>query len=403
MRKVVYSKIFLLCWLVFSSVKASADVSGDTLSVSLITCSPGTEVYELFGHTAIRIERPAKKIDLIYNYGIFSFNTPHFIYRFTKGETDYWLGIERFRDFLFSYVMRNSTVYQQSLNLTQDEAYALFNALNENSLPENREYRYNFLFDNCSSRAAEMIQRHIRGELLYDTASVQGTFRSLIHECTQPDPWLTFGIDLALGSRIDKPITSQESLFLPDNLMKAFASARIESDTVTRKLVSKTDTLVSSEPTEPESPAYYIPSPLFVSWVWAVCVILLSVFQYLRGWRLRWFDTLLFSFYGLLGGVLFFLMFVSEHPATYPNYSGFWLHPFHWVVAIAIWLKSAKKIVRYYHFINFAVVMALLLLWNVIPQQFNAAFAGWMVALLVRSACHIAVEQKSRRKKRPGI
>lgn len=391
MRNFIYRKILFFFLLFLPSVDLSADISGDSLTVSLITCSPGSEAYERFGHTAIRVQRPAKKIDIIYNYGMFSFNTPNFIYRFTKGETDYWLGIDRFRDFLFSYAMRNSTVYQQQLNLTQAEAYALFEALNMNSLPENRVYRYNFLFDNCSTRAEDIILRNVGGTVRYDTESVQGTFRSLIHACTKQDEWLTFGIDLALGSRIDEPITFNESLFLPDNLMKAFSSAQIETDSVTRKLVRKTDVLISSDPEDIDENEGVVPSPLLVTWSIAVFAVLLSIWQYRRGKRLRWFDSLMFLLYGATGCVLFFLMFVSEHPATYPNYSAFWLHPFHLIIAIAVWLKSAKKIVYYYHFINFAVLIVFLLLWNVIPQQFNAAFIGLIVAMLVRSAYNVAV------------
>ncbi len=395
MRKFVYCKILFFSLLLFLPEDLFADTAGDSLTVSLITCSPGSEAYERFGHTAIRVQRPAKKIDIIYNYGMFSFSTPNFIYRFTKGETDYWLGIDRFRDFLFSYAMRNSTVYQQQLNLTQAEAHVLFDALNRNSLPENRVYRYNFLFDNCSTRAEDIILQNAGGVVRYDTVFVQGTFRSLIHACTKPDKWLTFGIDLALGSRIDKPITFKESLFLPDNLMKAFASAQIETDSVARDLVCKTDVLISSDPEEADENEGAVLSPLAVSWMVAIFAALLSVWQYRRGRQLRWFDSLLFLLYGITGCVLFFLMFVSEHPATYPNYSAFWLHPFHLFIAVAVWLKSAKKIVYYYHFINFAVLIAFLLLWNVIPQQFNEAFIGLIVAMLVRSACGVAMERKS--------
>ncbi len=396
MQKIVYGKVLFLSLLLLLPVDLFADAAGDSLTVSLITCSPGSEAYERFGHTAIRVQRPAKKIDVIYNYGMFSFNTPNFIYRFTKGETDYWLGIDRFRDFLFSYAMRNSTVYQQQLNLTQAEAYALFEALNTNSLPENRVYRYNFLFDNCSTRAEDIILRNAGGTVRYAAVSVQGTFRELIHACTKPDKWLTFGIDLALGSRIDEPMTFKESLFLPDNLMKAFASAQIETDSVMRTFVCKTDVLVSSEPEEPGQSEDVMPSPSVVAWLVAAFAVLFSIWQYRCGKRFRWFDSLLFLLYGITGCVLFFLMFVSEHPATYPNYSAFWLHPFHLFIAVAIWLKSAKKIVYYYHFINFAVLIAFLLLWNVIPQQFNAAFIGLVAAMLIRSACNVAVERRFR-------
>lgn len=391
-------KQLLFMMLLFSAVAVRAEIPNDSLTVSLITCSPGTEAYERFGHTAIRVQRPSKKLDVIYNYGMFSFNTPNFIYRFTKGETDYWLDVDHFRSFIYSYVMRNATVYEQQLNLTQAEAAALFEALNVNCLPENKMYRYNFLFDNCSTRAEDIILKNAGGQVVYDSTRIEGTFRTLIHDCTRPDPWLTFGIDLALGSRIDEPVTYKESLFLPDRLMKAFATAHVVvSDTITKSLVSKTEILVTSEKEEEETDVASFPNPITVTTCFAVLVILLSLWQYKMRLHLRWFDSLLFLLYGITGCVLFFLMFVSEHPSTYPNYSAFWLHPFHLFIVVAIWLKSAKKIVYYYHFINFAVLIMFLALWNVMPQQFNVAFIGLIIAMLMRSALYVWTEFKQRR------
>ena len=135
-------------------VGVSAQVSGrDSLQVSLLTCGPGTEVYELFGHSALRVRQPGPGgFDYVFNYGMFNFNAPAFVWRFTKGETDYCLGVNDFRDFLFNYVMRESRVDEQVLNLTPEQSEALFEALLENARPENRVYRSNFLLDNCATR-----------------------------------------------------------------------------------------------------------------------------------------------------------------------------------------------------------------------------------------------------------
>ena len=55
---------------------SSADDGGD-LVVSIVTCAPGPDVYELCGHAAVRIRN--EKMDSIWNFGIFDFTSPNFI------------------------------------------------------------------------------------------------------------------------------------------------------------------------------------------------------------------------------------------------------------------------------------------------------------------------------------
>ena len=129
----------------------------DSVRVSLLTCAPGSEIYSLFGHTALRYENPAKGEDWVFNYGLFSFDTPNFVYRFVKGETDYQLGVIPYRYFEGEYAMRGSSVYQQELNLTDKEKENVIRLLRENYLPANRVYRYNYFYDNCTTRARDKV------------------------------------------------------------------------------------------------------------------------------------------------------------------------------------------------------------------------------------------------------
>lgn len=135
-------RLWLVCmWLaVFNVLHAQQD----SLQISLLTCSPGTEIYSLFGHTALRVQNFSRNLDVVFNYGMFSFNTPHFIYRFIKGETDYQLGVIPYVYFEAEYAERGSSVYQQVLNLSAEEKQTLLHLLTENYLPENRTYRYNY-------------------------------------------------------------------------------------------------------------------------------------------------------------------------------------------------------------------------------------------------------------------
>lgn len=380
--------------LLFSCLIGRADSIPDDLQIGLITCSPGTRVYELFGHTAIRVQSNRYQADLIYNYGIFSFDTPNFLYRFTKGETDYMLGVYEFQDFILSYAARNSEVTEQELNLTPKEKQLLFEALQINSLPENSVYRYNFLYDNCSTRARDIINQHITGQVEYADPGQTTTFRTMIHQCTRNDRWLTLGIDLALGSPIDRPVTYMQQMFLPEVLMQATARARIEKpDGDISPLVARTVPILEKSPDRLPPATGFSVTPLFCLSGVLLCVVVLTCLEIKHLKMRRWLDSLLFLLYGLVGCVLFFLMFKSTHPATYPNYSAFWVHPFHLLPAIFIWVISAKKMLGYYHFVNFVVLFLFLISWYWIPQQLNVAFIPLILILMVRSASFLWIRK----------
>ncbi len=378
----------------------------DSLRLSLVTCAPGVEVYELFGHTALRAKYTGKsKFDVVFNYGLFSFDTPNFVWRFVKGETDYCLGANRFEYFIYEYAMRDSRVDEQVLNLTAEEKLTLLHLLQENARPENRVYRYNFLFDNCATRPRDKVEQ-IVGDVHYqEPIGNSPTFREEIHRFASRCPWVIFGIDLALGAELDRPMTSRERMFAPEILHQAFAVATIQTatDSVARPLVAQSvELFVPETPAQPTETPFFL-TPLFVWWLLWVVVAVWSVCDIRRKRCTRWVDTLLFTLYGVGGLVLFFLMFCSEHPATSVNYSAIWMHPFWLLVAVAIWFKSLKSIVRYYHFANFAILLLFLLLGHWIPQQFNIAFLPLVLILVVRSFTWIMVDRAQRKLEKKEI
>ena len=195
--------IFLL-FLLFTAVSLQAQyplLSKDA-EISLLTVSPSEdEVYTVYGHTALRVRDASKKLDTVFNYGIFDFSKPNFIYRFAKGETDYRLAAQYTRDFLIEYEMRGSEVTEQILDIDSAGKARIWEALMINNRPENRVYRYNFFFDNCATRPAAIIEKLAGGKIDYNIPFKQQTFRDLINYCTRNKPWLTFGCDLHLAVR----------------------------------------------------------------------------------------------------------------------------------------------------------------------------------------------------------
>lgn len=236
--------------------------SNDSIRLSLLTCAPGEEIYSLFGHTAIRYENPSQGIDAVFNYGLFSFNTPNFIFRFSLGETDYQLGVTDYEHFAAEYAFYGRSVWQQTLNLTDEEKTKLIQLLQENYRPENRVYRYNFFYDNCATRPRDKIEESIAGKVVYPTEPQDGsrTFRDIVHQYCKGHPWARFGIDLCIGSEADQPITQRQMMFAPFYLMDAFDGAQISTDTYSRPLV-KTNKLIIDVTPEPDESGW-MPTPL---------------------------------------------------------------------------------------------------------------------------------------------
>ena len=353
--------------------------------VSLITCSPCEDaVFTVYGHTALRVYDPENKIDRVYNYGIFDFSKPNFIYRFAKGETDYVLGASNFGYFLVEYISRGSEVYEQVLNLQHKEKEMLWNALEWNVLPENREYRYNFFFDNCATRPIDMIENNLQGTISFmPPTSRIPTFRDMINQCTRYRPWQTFGCDLVLGLPTDRAMTQRESFFIPENVKNAFDRAEIIREGISTPLVKNAIILAEEDRQTPITPFYF--SPVFCFTLLFLIILTLTFIEWRVKKYFRLVDMLLFFVAGMAGCILFFLSFFSVHPCIFPNISLLWLHPFHLFGVILFSTKKLKTPAYWYHFINFAVIIIMSAGWIFLPQHVNIAFIPLIVSLALRS------------------
>lgn len=376
--------IALLCLLLPFPLMAEEE----GLQISLLTSSPYEgEVFTVYGHAALRVKDDAHKLDYVFNYGIFSFSQPYFIYRFAKGETDYMLGACRYSDYMIEYQMRGSSVTEQKLNLSPDESQRLWLALSVNYEPQNRTYRYNFFFDNCATRPVRLIEENVTGKIVYRWQPEEKTFRNMINYCTRNHPWLTFGCDLALGSPTDRVATAHEMMFLPEYMKEAIASAVIvDAEGNERPLVQQSIVVPADE--EEDLPMEWL-TPLFCAIIICIASMALTFYEYRKRYAGRWHDILLFTLAGVGGLVLFFLCFISEHPCTCPNWNMLWLHPLQLSILPLSLVKNGRKAVFYYHFINFAAIMIMLLGWRFIPQHFNHAIILLIITLGVRSASYI--------------
>ena len=373
----------------------------DSAKVSLLTASPWHgAVYALFGHTAIRVQDDSVGVDVVYNYGYFDSSQPDFMYNFIRGKTDYVLGVTTFDEFMFEYGFKGQQVYEQTLNLTLHEKQQLFNALYINSLPENMRYRYNYFYDNCATRPRDMIEEYVNGTINYQSTSSSQSFRDLLHECLDEHKWTKFGVDLMIGSPADREIDVREKMFIPDYLMGSFDGATmVVNDTLSYPLLLKSDIILELNSERNSAGEQTIFTPFVAAFVLLLLSIIISLLQLANLNKVRpakIYDTFLFGAAGIGGLVLFTLIFFSEHPATNPNWNFAWLNIFALVAAILFWVNSAKKIVYFYHFINFAVITIFILLWWLIPQQLPIATIPFSLSLLVRSGTNLFMNRKKK-------
>lgn len=313
--------------------------SAGAIEVSLITCSPGAEVWSNYGHTALRVRDDATGADVTFNYGIFSFDTPNFIWRFCTGETDYMVAAAPTEYFIESYRLENRSVTEQVLDLDEGLKRQLFDALVLNCRPENRTYRYNYFYDNCATRVRVMIERFCGGEVDYSAFQAPyGSLRGVLDHYTAPYPWTRFGISLVIGSPADGPAPLLDQMFAPEIMMDAFASATVDG----RPLVRATRVLSSRRPDE-GGKGFPVPGPVLTMWLLFALVLAVSAAGYLRHRHFRGIEAALFFLTGLMGTVMGFLAVFSAHPATSPNFLLVWFNPLAFVPAAVFCVRNGRN------------------------------------------------------------
>ena len=316
--------LYIVLTFILSVVNATAGAQSmtnpDRIQISLLTCSPGKEVWAQYGHTAIRYYDKESGEDLAINYGIFSLDQTYFIPRFVLGMTDYRMGVQPMDMFLAQYSYEGRGVVEQVLNLSAEDKEVIYKALQENMKPENVVYRYNYFFDNCTTRARDMLVNHLHGKVVYPPAEENATFRSMIHKWNNKYEWSQFGEDLLLGVNADRKTTKSEQQFLPENLRSDFDKAKYNG----KPLVKETNVLLDAE-TEVVEPVFPL-SPLSVALIFAVISLVMMLFSYRRQ-QVYWaWDLALMLTSGLMG-IIFFIMIFSQHPCVSLNFILLFFNP----------------------------------------------------------------------------
>lgn len=385
MKRIVV--IIVLIFLCSSNIIASPIKLSSKSRISVITADPGQEeLYTAFGHSAIRVFDPENQIDYAFNYGVFDFEQPNFYLNFTKGHLNYMLGVSDFKRWVYQYEYYNRTVFEQELDLSQEQKQAIVDFLTNNALPENKFYLYDYFYDNCASRVWNVFENVFKEDLIFDEKYVETghTFRTFVDSLTLQQPWGDFGIDLCLGLPIDKYASAHEYMFLPEFVRRSLEKATLKGENGFKPIVKKSTVYFQSQPKNSFVEGQLF-TPNLVFWSLLVVVVIITFLGYRKNKIRRGIDVTLFGIFGLIGVFLFALWVATDHKAASNNMNLLWAIPLHLPVAILLLKKKKPSFLKPYFLFTAVLMVLLVILWKWIPQGYNAAFMPIALTLGVRA------------------
>jgi hypothetical protein len=385
-RKMKKTALLTAVVLLLLSLRASGQTA-DSADVYLLTCAPGNESYSIYGHTALRVEFRGTSFDRVYNWGIFDFSTPNFVYRFAKGRLDYMLGAYSYGNFLEEYISEGRAVWSQKVNLTSAEKERLFTLINENLKPENVKYRYDFFYDNCATRVRDILAASATDTVIFPEKKKLKTFRQLIDPYQKVLPWLDFGADMLLGLQADRKATPADEMFLPIYLKENMAATFIVHDGNREPLLEQAETVVDL-PAFKSGAITWLPQLVFYGVLIYVILVTLVMGIPLLG---RITDILLYTIYSVIALLLIFTNFFSEHDALHYNLLILGINPL--IPVLLYFIIAGKKAVRLSR-----IALAISCLWIpvslVAGQGINPALIPLVLIIMVRLFRHCEFGKK---------
>lgn len=371
-RKYLIFKILflLLCCpiFIFSNKLDLSNNVGQT-KISVLTCDPGNEIYSLFGHSALRLQNPVQGYDLVVNWGLFEFseNQFDFGYDFAKGRLKYFMGLQSATNFMEEYKGSRRGIREQILNLNKEEKFKLITLIENNYKPENRNYKYEFFYDNCSSRIRDLLKTVFNEEIKFHSSSKSNkfTFREIIHEYLKYNPWLELGIDLVLGKKIDVLVNNENLMFLPENVEQILDSTYVKNNKFQKKIVLSKNILIKSNIKKDD-----LKSIKIYSWIILSITMLLLIIKEER--LFNYWSVINLFVVGTLGLVLLFMWFGTDHSGTKMNLNLLWASPLHFVLIFCILKGYLNNFTYWYLTFSIILIFTTILFWFTLTQEFNA-------------------------------
>ena len=382
--------IFILIFFSFSIEAQQQKLSNDA-EISVLTIGPGTSLNDAFGHNGFRIKDKTFQIDLVFNYGVYDFDTPNFYSKFARGKLNYKIGVNYYEDFFNSYISQNRSIKEQVLNLNQIEKQRLFDYLINNYKPENQYYLYDFFYDNCATKIKDVISITLKEDINFNNPKgfKQKTFRQLIYDHVDRNSWGGFGIDIALGAVIDKKATANEHMFLPHYINVFFESATLKNS---KPLVKQSNVLYLKK--EDSFSNSFLSSPSMVFSLIAVFILFITYSDFKKNRQSVWLDVSIFAFTGIIGVIVLLLWFATDHTATAQNYNLLWAFALNLFMMPQLFNKTIKA--WFIKYLKFLVIMLCLLTlhWIIGVEIFAIGLIPILIAFFIRYLYIIKFYQK---------
>lgn len=375
MHKLKYALLFFICIFAQSHYLFAQDSS--RLRISLLTCTPGDELYSTFGHSAFRVIDSNSVTDIVYNYGTFNFDDDGFYLKFVRGKLLYYVSTEYFSDFKDLYQSTNRGITEQVLNLSGEEKINIRHFLNENLKDQNKFYKYDFFFDNCTTRLRDILKKQHDSVFAQTLVMPAGSrFRQAIHQYLNMNykDWSKLGIDILLGAPCDAVMTTEQMQFLPDNLMKSLDSSKHPDVLSSQKLYN-----ISADE---NNKSIFTPFVVFSLLLIFIIIISLTKNKFAQAF-LQGFDGLFFFITGVLGIILIFMWAGTDHQMCKNNFNLIWAWPTHTIMAFFV--NSKIEWVKKYFKFTAVALMAVLLSWFFLPQQMNNGLLPVVLLLIYLS------------------
>lgn len=317
----------LLIVLLFSCSSLFAQQDSSHLRVSLLTCGTGPEPWETFGHTAIRITDSMSGTDDVFNYGTFNGYDDDFLLKFTRGKLLYYLSYYPYIHFVDEYARDNRSVREQELKISGADKIEIYNFLLHNARNENKYYKYDFFFDNCATRIRDAFPKALGPGFKYAYTLPKHksiSFRNIINQYFYRVHWQRFGVNILLGSRIDKIMTNSDVMFLPDYLADGLAGATLNG----KKIANASKSIVDGS----SKLAAGINEPfLLTSFIALLTILGLSLPKLKRLGKVMVFFNLFLS--GFIGCFIMVMWMATDHQGCSNNFNLLWALPTNLIAA----------------------------------------------------------------------
>ena len=371
-----YINIFFLLVLIFFSpnIYANELENKNRYKISILSIGEGPSLVDAFGHTAIRVKDSELKNDVVFNFGVYDFNSPNFYSNFVKGRPEYKLGIQNYNNLTQNYIRQKRYIVEHQLNLDQNSIKIIIDLLVEKL--NDPYYIYDYFRDNCTTRAADIVIDKTNNKFKDNKLESEAilSYRDLIHGKINENSWAALGIDLCLGAIIDKKINTRETFFLPENLMNYLDL--YEGDIIKRNIIYS-----------PESEISYrenLPSPLLINLILSLIIVVITIFNFKSNKWNKSLDTLIFLISGSIGILIIYLWFFSNHFAGAQNFNFLWAFPLNFALIFAIYKNKIPNWSIGYIKLLIILIILLFLHWTTGVQKYNLTLLPIFVALLIR-------------------